>query len=86
MRLEGKVAIVTGAGSGNGRAIAPGFIDAPMVGPFMQQIQDAYGPCIPWGRIGQPADVPRVAALLASDESEHMTGSTVFTGGGLTGA
>ncbi len=50
------------------------------------QIQDAYGPRIPWGRTGQPADVPCVAALLASDESEHMTGSTVFTDGGLTGA
>ncbi len=69
-------------------AIAPGFIDTPMIGPFTQQIQDLFGPRIPWGRIGRPSasDVATVAAFLASDESEYVTGSIIFTDGGLTAA
>lgn len=39
---------------------------------------------IPYGRIGQPEDIGKVAAWLASDESDYITGTTIFTDGGMT--
>lgn len=38
---------------------------------------------IPWGRVGRPEDVARMALVLASDLSEYMTGTTVFADGGM---
>ena len=39
---------------------------------------------IPYGRIGLPEDVGRLAAWLASDESDYITGTTIFIDGGMT--
>ncbi len=33
---------------------------------------------IPYNRIGQPADIGKCAAWLASDESDYITGATIF--------
>lgn len=39
---------------------------------------------IPYGRIGQPEDIGRLAVWLASDESDYITGTTIFADGGMT--
>ena len=39
---------------------------------------------IPYGRIGQPADIGRAAAWLASDEADYVHGQTLFVDGGMT--
>lgn len=39
---------------------------------------------IPYGRIGDPADIGSVAVWLASDESDYVTGITLFADGGMT--
>lgn len=39
---------------------------------------------IPYGRIGEPADIGKVAVWLASDESDYVTGTTLFADGGMT--
>jgi glucose 1-dehydrogenase len=39
---------------------------------------------IPWGRIGEPEDVARAALWLASDESDYVTGTTLFVDGGMS--
>ncbi len=39
---------------------------------------------IPYGRIGEPADVSRLAVWLASDESDYITGTTLMIDGGMT--
>jgi len=39
---------------------------------------------IPYGRIGEPADIGRVAAFLVSDAADYVTGQTVFVDGGMT--
>lgn len=39
---------------------------------------------IPYGRIGQVEDVANAAAWLASDESDYVTGTTIFVDGGMS--
>jgi glucose 1-dehydrogenase len=39
---------------------------------------------IPYGRIGQPADIGQVAAWLASDDADYIHGQTIFVDGGMT--
>ncbi|MBN8737026.1 MAG: glucose 1-dehydrogenase [Xanthomonadales bacterium] len=39
---------------------------------------------IPFGRIGVPADVAKVAAWLASDESDYICGASIYVDGGMT--
>lgn len=38
---------------------------------------------IPYGRIGEPEDIGKVAVWLASDESDYLVGTTVFADGGM---
>ncbi|HEY5464558.1 MAG TPA: SDR family oxidoreductase [Hanamia sp.] len=38
---------------------------------------------IPYGRIGQPEDIGKVAVWLASDESDYLSGTTIFADGGM---
>ncbi|HEX5959797.1 MAG TPA: glucose 1-dehydrogenase [Rhodanobacteraceae bacterium] len=39
---------------------------------------------IPCGRIGIPADIAKVAAWLASDESDYIVGASIYVDGGMT--
>lgn len=38
---------------------------------------------IPYNRVGEPDDIGKVAVWLASDESDYITGSTIFADGGM---
>ena len=39
---------------------------------------------IPYGRVGEPADIGQLAAWLVSDEADYITGQTIFMDGGMT--
>ena len=39
---------------------------------------------IPYGRIGEPEDVAKVAVWLATDEADYITGTTIYVDGGMT--
>jgi glucose 1-dehydrogenase len=39
---------------------------------------------IPYNRIGEPEDIARAAVWLASDQSDYITGTTLFVDGGMT--
>jgi glucose 1-dehydrogenase len=39
---------------------------------------------IPYNRIGQPSDIGKLAVFLASDDSDYMTGASLFIDGGMT--
>jgi glucose 1-dehydrogenase len=67
-------------------AIAPGAIRTAINRPAWET-PDALAQLlklIPYGRIGEPEDVARAAVWLASDESDYVTGTTLFVDGGMT--
>src|SRR6516164_5730282 len=39
---------------------------------------------VPYKRIGEPEDIGRVVAWLASDEADYITGASIFVDGGMT--
>ena len=39
---------------------------------------------IPYNRIGVPADIGKLAVFLASDDSDYITGASIFIDGGMT--
>lgn len=39
---------------------------------------------IPYQRIGKPEDIARAAVWLASDDSDYITGTSIFVDGGMT--
>lgn len=39
---------------------------------------------IPYQRIGKPKDIARAAVWLASDDSDYITGTSIFVDGGMT--
>ncbi len=67
-------------------SIAPGAIQTPInesVWSTTQGLKELMK-LIPYNRIGQPSDVGGVAAWLASDESDYITGTSIFVDGGMT--
>jgi glucose 1-dehydrogenase len=67
-------------------AIGPGAIQTAINRPAWDSAAalKALLTLIPYGRIGQPEDVARAAVWLASDESDYVTGTTLFVDGGMT--
>ena len=46
--------------------------------------RDKGNSLVPWGRVGLPLEVGSLVSFLVSDESEFMTGQTLYFDGGLT--
>ncbi|GAB1475388.1 3-oxoacyl-[acyl-carrier-protein] reductase [Bacillota bacterium] len=64
-------------------AIAPGFISTDMTENLPEKVKDAAVEMIPLKRMGLPADVAKLAAFLASDDSAYITGEVIKIDGGL---
>jgi glucose 1-dehydrogenase len=67
-------------------SIAPGAIRTP-INVEAWSTPEAYQDLmrlIPYKRIGEPEEIGRAAVWLASDDSDYMTGSTIFVDGGMT--
>jgi len=63
-------------------AIAPGFIDTPLL-DVMDETAKAMIPFqTPLGRLGQPAEIAAVALYLASEESSYTIGQVISPNGG----
>lgn len=64
-------------------AIAPGYIATEMVKAVPEDVLNAkILPLIPTGRLGEPEEIGRCVAFLASDEAGFITGSTLSANGG----
>lgn len=62
--------------------IAPGLIETDMGSRMLQHYGDALLSSIPLGRPGQPRDIGRAAAYLASDDANFITGKILRIDGG----
>lgn len=60
--------------------ICPGIIDTPILG---DRDRKACAERIPLGYVGQPEDVAKVVAFLASDEAAYLTGVVLPVDGGV---
>ncbi len=67
-------------------SIGPGAIRTP-INTSAWSTPDAYAKLlelIPYKRIGEAEEIGRAAVWLASDESDYITGTTLFVDGGMT--
>lgn len=62
--------------------IAPGLIETDMGTRLLKHYGDAILGSIPLGRAGQPEDIGRAAAYLASDDAGFITGKILRVDGG----
>lgn len=67
-------------------SIAPGAIKTPINRPAWEtpEAEAALLTLIPYNRVGDPEDIGHLAAWLASDEADYITGQTIFMDGGMT--
>jgi glucose 1-dehydrogenase len=67
-------------------SIAPGAIQTPINRSAWEtpQALQSLLTLIPYGRIGVPEDIGKVAVFLASDDSDYIHGQTLFVDGGMT--
>ncbi|ARK11536.1 SDR family oxidoreductase [Fibrivirga algicola] len=67
-------------------SICPGAIQTPInTGAWSTpQALNSLMTLIPYNRIGQPEDIGNLAVFLASDDSDYITGASIFIDGGMT--
>lgn len=67
-------------------SIAPGAIKTPINREAWEtpEALKSLLTLIPYGRIGVPEDIGKVAVFLASDDSDYIHGQTIFVDGGMT--
>ncbi|GIN61494.1 3-oxoacyl-[acyl-carrier-protein] reductase FabG [Robertmurraya siralis] len=64
-------------------AVAPGFITTDMTDQLNEEMKAEMLKQIPLARLGEPQDIAKVVAFLASEESRYMTGQTLHVDGGM---
>jgi glucose 1-dehydrogenase len=67
-------------------SVCPGAIRTPINRPAWDT-PEAYNKLmtlIPYNRIGEPKDIARTVAWLASDDADYITGARLFADGGMT--
>ncbi len=67
----------------NVNAIAPGFIQTEMTAVLSEEVKSKMLEAIPLKKFGQPSDVARLAAFLASDAAGYITGQVICIDGGM---
>ena len=80
---------VTLAGRGiTVNALSPGFTEDSVLNSLpaevQQMIRDWHKEWTPMGRLGTPADIGNIVALLCSEEAGWITGQVIFTDGGAS--
>jgi len=66
-------------------AVAPGVVETEMSSTVIRRAKDIILDSIALKRLGQPEEVARVVAFLASDDSSYITGEVIRVDGGFRG-
>jgi 3-oxoacyl-[acyl-carrier protein] reductase len=64
-------------------AIAPGFITTDMTDKLSDEVKGEMLKQIPLARLGEPKDIAKMTAFLASDDASYITGQTLHINGGM---
>jgi len=65
-------------------AVAPGFIDTPILGTIPDKVLEEMRAHVPLKRLGKPEEIANVYAFLASDEASYVNGAVIEVSGGMT--
>ncbi|CAM3847382.1 3-oxoacyl-ACP reductase FabG [Avibacterium endocarditidis] len=63
--------------------VAPGFIATDMTDALTEEQKAETLANVPAGRLGEPKDIAKAVAFLASDDAGYITGSTLHVNGGM---
>jgi len=64
-------------------AVAPGYIRTDMTDRLPEEVKENLARQIPLGRLGNPEDVAKAVAFLASEDAGYITGQTIHVNGGM---
>lgn len=67
-------------------AIAPGYVDTPILAEVPKDMKDAMAKQLPIGRLGKDTEIANLICYLLSDEASFITGAIVPIDGGFTAA
>jgi 3-oxoacyl-[acyl-carrier protein] reductase len=65
-------------------AVAPGFIETPILQTIPEKVLHQMKDRVPLKRLGTPRDIANVYAFLASDDAAYINGAVIEVAGGLT--
>ncbi|WP_257797600.1 3-oxoacyl-ACP reductase FabG [Aggregatibacter actinomycetemcomitans] len=63
--------------------VAPGFIATDMTEVLSEELKNNLLTQIPAGRLGEPKDIAKAVAFLASDDAAYINGITLHVNGGM---
>ena len=65
-------------------AIAPGYVDTPILSMVPDNIKEAMGNELPIGRLGKDTEIANLICFLLSDDASFITGAIIPIDGGFT--
>ena len=81
--LTKSVAKELGARGVTCNAVAPGYINTEMTEVLSDKVKDAMKAMIPMRKPGEPEDIAKAVAFLASDSARYITGEVLRVDGGM---
>ena len=67
-------------------AVAPGYVDTPILAEVPKDMKDAMANQLPVGRLGKDTEIANLICYLLSDHATFITGAIVPIDGGFTAA
>ena len=64
-------------------AVAPGFIETPILATVPDKVLDGLREQVPLKRLGRAEEIANVYAFLASDEASYVNGAVIEVSGGM---
>lgn len=65
-------------------AIAPGYVDTPILSMVPDNVKKAMGNDLPIGRLGKDTEIANLICYLLSDDASFITGAIIPIDGGFT--